>query len=212
MPAGCARTTRIISATCSRRLRRRRAPTAGCSRWPTAWADSEQGEVASRAAVESVLAGFRARRRANRITPCCTRLVQAANARVFETGCALRPPRRRHGNHSGGLRPALRPRHGGARRRFALLPDPPRPRPPLTRDHTVAGEQVRLGMLSAEEAARLPPATCSAARWAANFSSTSRSTKSQFLPGDVLVLCSDGLHGARDRCRHRRDHRDATAT
>jgi protein phosphatase len=65
----------------------------------------------------------------------------------------------------------------------------------LTRDHTLVAEQVRLGLLKPEEAAT-----------SANRHILSRSLGSgmfvsvdtrlvQLLPDDLLLLCSDGLHG-----------------
>ena len=114
-----------------------------------------------------------ARRRWKACSPASARLRRGAacgiadpagtggqHARVYEAGSRAEPGGVRHGHHPGGLRPALRPRGGGARGRFALLPDPQaRPYAALTRDHTVANEQLRLGMLSARGGGQLrtPP-------------------------------------------------------
>ena len=97
---------------------------------------------------------FARRRRANRTRSLLPRLVQAANAQVFETGlaagpggssmsttlvaCALRFDRAAVA-HVGDSRCYL------IRRGHATL---------LTRDHTVASEQVRLGVLSAQRSRR----------------------------------------------------------
>ena len=67
----------------------------GTHGWLFALADGvggqEQGEVASRTAVESVLADFRAAAPGESHTALLPRLVKAANARVFEAGLAAAP-------------------------------------------------------------------------------------------------------------------------
>jgi protein phosphatase len=66
----------------------------------------------------------------------------------------------------------------------------------LTRDHTLSGEQVRLGLITAKEGAE-----------SANRHLLSRSLGNDLfvsvdtgdhmaLPGDILLLCSDGLHNS----------------
>jgi PPM family protein phosphatase len=168
--------------------------------WLFALADGvggqQQGEVASRTAVETLLAGFRRAARGEQLRSLLPRLVQAANEKVFETGlagklggpamattlvaCALRFDRVVV-SHVGDSR-CYSIRHGRATA--------------LTRDHTVVGERARLGLLSARDAAE-----------AENRHILTRSLGSAMfvgvetrdhlvLSGDVLLLCSDGLHGA----------------
>ena len=119
--------------------------------WLFALADGvgghEKGEVASHAAVESVLEGFRDAYASQPLSGLLQRLVQAANTRVLDAGMNSR-----HGDDAGGLRSAPRSRCGRARGRFALLPNSARDATVLTRDHTVASEHERLGLLSADEA------------------------------------------------------------
>jgi len=168
--------------------------------WLFALADGvggqDRGEVASRTAVESLIAGFKRAQNGESYFNLLPRLVKAANTRVFETGmatgvsgssmattvvaCAFRHDRMVV-CHVGDSRCYLiRHRHAEA----------------LTRDHTVTGEQVRLGLMSAREASG-----------SANRHLLSRSLgnamfvnvdtgERQVLPGDVLLQCSDGLHNA----------------
>ena len=168
--------------------------------WLFALADGvgghEQGEVASRTAVESLLAGFRTAARGEPHSTLLPRLVQAANTEVYDTGlkagsggssmattlvsCALRYDHALIA-HVGDSRCYL------IRRGQARL---------LTRDHTVAGEQVRLGVLSAQEAAQVPTRHLLSRSLGSNLFVNVETSGHQVLAGDVLVLCSDGLHGA----------------
>jgi PPM family protein phosphatase len=168
--------------------------------WLFALADGvggqEKGEVASRAAVESLIAGFRGAARGEPLAALLRRLVQAANAHVLGTGLAARP---------GGVAIAttlvtcvLRfdrvvVAHVGDSRCYLIRGGHARA---LTRDHTVAGEHIRLGILSEQEAAE-----------ASTRHVLSRSLGSELFVGvdisdhplhvgDTLLLCSDGLHGA----------------
>src|ERR1700720_2026852 len=112
----------------------------------------EKGEVASKTAVESMVAGFHAAKDGEAHSTLLQRLVQQPNAAIWEaavTGgrssagmattivaCALRFDRASVA-HVGDSRCYLI-RHGKAMA--------------LTRDHTVVSEQVRLGLLSSREA------------------------------------------------------------
>ncbi len=168
--------------------------------WLFALADGvggqQRGEVASRAAVESLLAGFRGAAAGELHTALLPRLVQAANVYVHETGlaggpsgaamattlvtCALRFDRAVVA-HVGDSRCYL------IRRGRATL---------LTRDHTIANEQVRLGLLSAREAAEVPTRHVLSRSLGSELFVGVETSENQVLTGDVLLLCSDGLHGA----------------
>ena len=149
-----------------------------------------QGEVASRAAVEKMVAGFRSAPKGEPLASLLKGLVQSANAHVYEAGhtggsarvamattivaCALRFDRLAVA-HVGDSRCYL------IRRGHARL---------LTRDHTVAAEQSRLGMPSAANRHLLSRSLGSDLFVAVD-------TSEQLLvTGDVLLLCSDGLHGS----------------
>ena len=168
--------------------------------WLFALADGvgghERGEVASRVAVESLLAGFREAPAGELHGALLQRLVQAANVRVYETGrqtgpggaamattlvaCALRFDRASVA-HVGDSRCYL------IRREHAT---------PLTRDHTVAGEQVRLGLLSAQRAAHAPTRHLLSRSLGNEMFVSVETSELQLHPADVLLLCSDGLYGA----------------
>ena len=168
--------------------------------WLFALADGvggqERGEVASRTAVERLLAGFRAAAAGELHAALLPRLVQEANLLVYETGsaasasglpmattlvaCGLRFDRAVVA-HVGDSRCYL------IRRGQAKL---------LTRDHTVANEHARLGLLSAREAAEAPTRHLLTRSLGTELFVNTETSDNQVLAGDVLLLCSDGLHGA----------------
>lgn len=155
----------------------------------------ERGEVASRVAVETLLDGFRASPRGEAHTALLPRIVQKANIRVYEEGrnstpggsrmattvvaCAFRYDRVVIA-HVGDSRCYL-VRHGIASQ--------------LTRDHTVVAEQVRLGILSAREAAEAQTRHLLSRSLGNDLFVNVELSDHQLHEGDVLVLCSDGLHG-----------------
>jgi protein phosphatase len=157
----------------------------------------ELGEVASRVAVESMISGFREASKGEALTSLLPRLVQAANAQVVEEGlaaagsggasmattlvaCALRFDRAVVA-HVGDSRCYLvRSGHAHA----------------LTRDHTVVSEQVRIGVLSSSEAAAAATRHVLSRSLGAELFVSAEVSETQVLRGDVLVLCSDGLHDA----------------
>lgn len=156
----------------------------------------ELGEVASRTAVETVVAGFGAALRGDAHAGLLARLVQAANIKVYETGrdtgpggtpmattivaCALRYDRVTVA-HVGDSRCYL------IRRDHAMA---------LTRDHTVVNDQVRLGVMNAREAAKAETRHVLSRSLGMNLFVSVDTSEHQVLSGDVLLLCSDGLHGA----------------
>lgn len=168
--------------------------------WLFALADGvgglDHGEVASRAAVESVLSGFRSASAGDPHSQLLPKLVQAANAHVFELGmtsgsngramattlvaCSLRFDRAVVA-HVGDSRCYLI-RNGHARQ--------------LTRDHTVVNDQVRLGVLSAKEAVESSTRHLLSRSLGCNLFVSIDVSDHQVHSGDVLLLCSDGLHGA----------------
>jgi serine/threonine protein phosphatase PrpC len=154
------------------------------------------GEVASREAVDTILTGFRKAPGGEPHSGLLTRLVQAANIRVYETGrkaspggiamattivtCAIRFDRAAIA-HVGDSRCYLI-RHGHAKQ--------------LTKDHTVVNDQLRLGILSAKEASEHQNKHLLSRSIGADLFVNVDITDTQVLPGDSLLLCSDGFHGA----------------
>ncbi|MFY9727373.1 MAG: protein phosphatase 2C domain-containing protein [Bryobacteraceae bacterium] len=155
----------------------------------------DDGEVASKLAIETLLQDFRRSAAGVPHSSLLPRLVQQANTRVFETGlshgpggsnmattlvaCALRYDRVVV-SHVGDSR-CYRIRHGHAEA--------------LTRDHTVAGEHMRLGLITAGEASSAETRHVLSRSLGPAMIVAVETRDYQLIPGDVLLLCSDGLHG-----------------
>lgn len=168
--------------------------------WLFALADGvggqQRGEVASRTAIEEVVAEFRKASAMESHGPLLTRLVQAANARICEIEalagrgaaamsstlvlCALRFDRATVA-HVGDSRCYL-VRGGQAR--------------VVTSDHTVANEQLRLGILSKAEADGAPSRHVLTRSLGTALFVKADVSEVLVRPGDLLLLCSDGLHGS----------------
>lgn len=155
----------------------------------------ERGEVASQTAVESLIAGFRAAPRGEAHTALMPRLVQSANTRIYELGKAASPGGSRMATtivacafrydrvvvaHVGDSRCYL------IRRGAALQ---------VTRDHTVVAEQVRLGLLSEQEAAQAETRHLLSRSLGRDLFVNVEIDDRHLEVDDVLLLCSDGLHG-----------------
>jgi protein phosphatase len=156
----------------------------------------DQGEVAARLAVDTVVAGFGRAAPDDSHFTLLPRLVQKANARVFEAGlsagvgglamattlvvCSVRADRAVI-SHVGDSRCYL-VRRGGAEA--------------VTRDHTVASEQLRLGLLSGREASAAANRNLLTRSIGTEMVVNVDTAERQVIPGDSLLLCSDGLHGS----------------
>lgn len=147
----------------------------------------ERGEVASRLTVETVLAEHARAPQEEANSALLARAIQAANCRVYEAAhggiattlvaCALRFDRATIA-HVGDSRCYLI-RHG---------------RPHLlTRDHTVSNDQLRLGRFVGSEALARNVLSRSIGT---NLFVAPEISEHSVKPGDLLLLCSDGLHGA----------------
>lgn len=150
----------------------------------------DKGEVASRLAVETLQSGFRDFRPNETPTGCLQRLVQAANVKILETAngysmsttlvaCLLRYDR-------------VTIAHAGDSRCYLIRRGQTTQ---LTRDHTLVGEQVRMGLLSEKEAAESEKRHVLNRSLGSDMVVRPEIDEHQLLPGDVLMLSSDGLHG-----------------
>lgn len=153
------------------------------------------GEVASRTAVECLVDGFRQSVAGESHSALLSRLIVAANTKIIDAGhaakanmattivaCALRFDRATIA-HVGDSRCYI-VRHGQVSQ--------------LTRDHTVVNDQVRLGVLSAAESERAATRHILSRSLGAELIVKADISEHQVFAGDVLVLCSDGLHGSVD--------------
>ena len=168
--------------------------------WLFALADGvggqRQGEVASRAAIEEVLGGFRRARAMESHSSLLTHLVQSANARICETEALAGPAG--SGMASTIVVCALRfdratIAHVGDSRCYLIRDAKART---VTNDHTVANEQFHMGILSKTELEESETRHVLSRSLGSNLFVKVDVTELQVQAGDVLLLCSDGLHGA----------------
>ena len=182
--------------------------------WLFALADGvggrEKGEVASRLAVETVLAGFRKIPKGIMHVSLLPKLVQEANQAVFDQGNAhasrVDPG---YSDPGGAILPggahmastlvlcALRfdsavVSHVGDSRCYLLRQ---RKLTALTHDHTMVDEQVRMGIISKEDAAEHVNRHVLTRSLGMEMFVAADTITANLLVGDVLMLCSDGLHG-----------------
>jgi serine/threonine protein phosphatase PrpC len=149
------------------------------------------GEVASRLAIDTLLTGLPSISANEALTVALPRLIQSANQRVYEaTGyhsgsiattivaCAIRYDRAVV-SHVGDSRCYL------IRRGEATA---------LTRDHTLANEQLRRGILNARQASESNAAHLLTRSLGAEMFVNVDTSEHLLNSGDVLLLCSDGLH------------------
>lgn len=154
------------------------------------------GEVASQTAIETVLDGFRKATPGEPHPSLLTNLVRNANTRVVDAG---------HAAKSGGISMAttivacalrydrVAVAHVGDSRCYLIRRGQPNL---LTRDHTVANEHVRLKLLSKEEAAGAETRHMLSRSLGNDLAVNVEVNEHQVFAGDVLLLCSDGLHGS----------------
>jgi PPM family protein phosphatase len=155
-----------------------------------------QGEVASRTAVNNMVANFRASPKEEPLTSLLQKLVQKANAAVFEAALAS-------GTEGAGMATTLVTcglrydravvAHVGDSRCYLIRRGEAKV---LTRDHTVATEHASMGLLSEQEAAESDTRHVLSRSLGGGLFVGVDIGDHQLLAGDALVLCSDGLHGA----------------
>ena len=155
----------------------------------------ERGEVASRLAVDCLLKGFRESRAGEPHTTLLPRLAEQANLRVYEAGRAAAP---------GGARMATTLVACALRHDRAVIAHVGDSRcylirrgraTSLTHDHTVANEHLRMGLISAGESSQSSSRHLLLRSLGNDLFVNVEVDQTQVVPGDVLVLCCDGLHG-----------------
>jgi protein phosphatase len=181
--------------------------------WLFALADGvggqERGEVASRLAIETVLAGFRKIPKGVMHVSLLPKLVQEANQTVFDAGNAAPGSDPGYKDPGGAILPrgahmastlvlcALRfdsavVSHVGDSRCYLLRQGN---LGTLTHDHTMVDEQVRMGLISKDDAAEHVHRHLLTRSLGGEFFVAADTITVSLLPGDLLLLCSDGLHG-----------------
>src|SRR5215831_16905516 len=168
--------------------------------WLFALADGvggqDLGEVASRTAIEAVVDGFRQAPGGESLSALVPKLIQGANTKVYETGMSAGP---------GGVSMATTLVACGLRFDRAVVAHVGDSRcylirhghvSALTRDHTVVNKQARLGLLTSAEAARAEHRNVLSRSLGSNLFVNVDADAHQVHAGDILLLCSDGLHGA----------------
>jgi protein phosphatase len=168
--------------------------------WLFALADGvgghDHGEVASATAIAQLKEGFEQAPVNEPLSALLTRLARDANVKVYETGkktgpggsnmattlvaCALRYDR-------------LAVVHAGDSRCYLIREGLPLT---LTRDHTVANEHLRMGVISAATAATAETRHMLVRSLGTDLFLNPEVSEHQIFPGDVLLLCSDGMHNS----------------
>jgi PPM family protein phosphatase len=166
--------------------------------WLFALADgvggTEKGEIASQAAVEHLTSGFRQAPASEGLSALLIRLAQEANVKIYETGRAHSPG----GTSMATTLVACAFRydrvvvaHAGDSRCYLIRQLQTRQ---LTRDHTVAQEQARTGLISAQEADDSPTRHVLSRSLGTDLFVNIETSDIQVHAGDVLLLCCDGLY------------------
>jgi serine/threonine protein phosphatase PrpC len=155
---------------------------------------SEKGEIASRAAVEYLTAGFREASPSESLGALLMRLAQEANVQIYQTGRAHSPG----GTSMATTLVACAFRydrvvvaHAGDSRCYLIRQGQTRL---LTRDHTVAQEQARIGLLTAQEASESSTRHVLSRSLGTDLFVSIETSDIQVYPGDVLLLCCDGMY------------------
>jgi PPM family protein phosphatase len=155
---------------------------------------SEKGEVASQAAVEYLTAGFHEASPSEGLSALMMRLAQEANVQIYQTGRAHSPG----GTSMATTLVACAFRydrvvvaHAGDSRCYLIRQGQTRL---LTRDHTVAQEQARIGLLTAQEASEASTRHVLSRSLGTDLFVSIETSDIQVYPDDVLLLCCDGLY------------------
>jgi protein phosphatase len=166
--------------------------------WLFALADGvggqDRGEVASRTAVDTAVRGFAATHSGESLISLVPKLVQNANSKVVETALQFKGSSMSTTIVACGLRfDRAVISHVGDSRCYLIRDLQCRQ---LTKDHTVVNEQIRLGILTRSEADTALTKNVLSRSLGANLIVSVSTVDHTLMRGDVLVLCSDGLHNS----------------
>jgi protein phosphatase len=168
--------------------------------WMFAVADGvgglDLGEVAAEKAVQAVCAGFAQAPEGASLPSLMPRLIQQANAAVHDE--RLQPQRRGKPMATTLVACALRydqayVAHVGDSRCYLVRGGQAAA---VTRDHTLVSEQRKLGLLSEAEAAASESRHILTRSLGPELFVSADASAFSLRPGDILVLCTDGLHAA----------------
>ena len=168
--------------------------------WLFALADGvgghDHGEVASATAIHHLREGFLKASAKESISALLGRLAKEANTQVYETVKKTGPG----GSNMATTLVACALRHdqmavvhAGDSRCYRIRD---RAAVQLTRDHTVANEHLRMGAISAATAARAETRHMLARSLGADLFLNVDLSEHPLFPGDVFLLCSDGMHNS----------------
>ena len=171
--------------------------------WIFALADGvgghEEGEEASRIAVEAVLDGFQKIPRGVMHVSLLPKLVQEANVAVYDKGHEGKASAKKRGGRMATTLVVCALRfdsavvsHVGDSRCYLVRKGSASA---LTRDHTMAGEQERLGIVTKAEASAGDNRHVLTRSLGSELFVAADTVTVNVIPGDVLMLCTDGLHG-----------------
>ena len=153
----------------------------------------EGGEVASRMAIEVLLRSYQEQPATLKLTKRLYRAVQQANIEIYDTAVVV-PELRRMATTLTALavdRGELTCAHVGDTRLYRVHG---REITQLTKDHTVVGERMRLGLLSAEEARRHPDRSTLTRNVGRELIVSIDTLTMPLATDDLLIVCSDGLY------------------
>ncbi len=160
-----------------------------------AWADSDKGEVASQAAVEYLTAGFRAAPASEGLSALLMRLAQEANVQIYETGRSHSPG----GTSMATTLVACAFRydrvvvaHAGDSRCYLIRQ---RPGPPAdARSHRCPGTGPHRAAHRRRRRRNRRPRHMLSRSLGTDLFVNVETSDIQVYPGDVLLLCCDGLY------------------
>jgi protein phosphatase len=153
------------------------------------------GEVASATAIAAVVEGFSKAPSGSMLNTLMPRLIEQANAAVHD--CSLDPKYEGKKMATTLVTCAMRYdqaiiTHVGDSRCYLVRNGQTKQ---LTQDHTWVNEQRKLGLLSAEEAAHSDSRHVLIRSIGTEMFVSPDMSALTVQPGDIFVLCSDGLHG-----------------